>query len=123
MSKKSFAQELRERIAPNQVLFFLKVVKRGLKFPLDGISENYRKVFVVPNMILAVIEDDGRHFVARWCGPTLETDQKNHPTEEYSENRSFTIDIPYSAIEDGSLHLCHSGEVVKMKNHVPAVLY
>lgn len=124
LSKLSFADELVRRIAPRQVLFFLRVVKRGLEFPLHNTSIDYRRVFLVPNMILAVVAVDDNCLVVEWHGPTLETEYKNSKdTPAYSERVSFTIDIANSYLEDGSVIRIDPSAVVKMANHVPAVLY
>ncbi len=121
---KSFAAELQARIAPDDILFFLRVEKRGLEFPLHGCSFNYRRVFLVPNMILAVIEENDDYLVVGWHGPTLQTEYKNHSSiSPYSESISFTIDIACKFIENGSLVKITPAEVIKMPNHVPAVLY
>lgn len=121
---RSFADELRERIAPQAILFFLRVEKRGLEFPLNGMEIGYRRVFVVPGMILAVVEECPDHLVAKWYGPTLQPEYKNHKNvNPYSESISFVMDIDNSHVVNGSITRIAPSKVIKMPNHVPAVLY
>ncbi|MDO8669400.1 MAG: hypothetical protein Q7K65_03855 [Candidatus Buchananbacteria bacterium] len=120
----SFADELKQRIAPRQILFFLRVEKRGLEFPLTGFSIDYRRIFMVPGMILAVIEKKDDYLVVEWNGPALQVEYKGHKTiSPYEEHVSFTMDVAVSFLADGSVIQVASDEVVKMENHVPAVLY
>ncbi len=129
--KISFAEELTERIVNNrrdprgvpvQVSFFLKVVKRGCSFPLglDPKGGLKLEVFLVPEMILAVIGSESGYYRAIWNGPVLETDQT--VSRRFSPNGSFEIFIPKEAVDNGDLVLVPKEEVVKMANHVPAVL-
>jgi len=119
----SFSNELINRAKPDNVMYFLRVKKRGLRFNLHKTPSGYKKFFVVPGMILMVIAKSKDNLVVKWCGPALETDLKKEDVDEYSEDRTFIIDIPISYLKDKSVVKISSSDVVKMKDHVPAVLY
>jgi len=105
-------------------LFFLRVEKRGLEFPLHNTSLKYRRVFLVPNMVLAVIDETDEHLVVEWHGPTLQTEYKDHQSiSPYSESISFVMDVPKACLADNSVVRIEASGVTKMKNHVPAILY
>lgn len=119
----SFADELRSRVENSELVLvgFLKVVKRGLSFSLAS-KTTVLRVALVPNMILAIVArtNGSGYVIAEWCGPTLETDRRDSP---YSESKRFTIAIGEQFIANGSLVEIPENEVVKMANHVPAVLF
>ena len=119
-----FARELRQRIAPDKILFFLRVETRELEFPLSGLPLAYRRVAVTPGMILAVIFEKEDHLIAKWHGPTLQPEHKNSSTTPtHSRSVIFTIDIDNSHMASGSVAVVAPSEVVKLPVYVEAVLY
>jgi hypothetical protein len=123
--EKSFADELRERIEEKGdiVLYFLIIKERGLRFPLHKSPLSYRKFFVVPGMVLGVTGIKRKSLVCHWRGPALETDLKISSVDEYSEDRSFIVEIPIKCLLDESVVKIDDSDVVKMADHVPAVVY
>jgi hypothetical protein len=121
--RNTFAHELRQRAEPNKVLYFLRVESRALEFPLRGMELQYRRVFVVPGMILAVIEERENHLIVKWNGPALETDRRNLPDSSYKNKATFVMEIPKSCLLSGDVQTVPDRLVVQMANHVPAVLY
>lgn len=124
MANQSFAEELRERVKPEQARFFLKVIGRGLEFPLHRCEKLSQRVLLVPGMILVVIQEKEYGFVVKWHGPTFQCD--SHASKEkprYSESAAFTLDVPKIDLISGKVRRLAPSQVRKMKHHVPAVLY
>lgn len=120
----SFSDELKERLKPDTVLFFLRVEARGLTFPLHNHDLSIKQVFVMPGMILAVIRKSIDIFTVKWNGPVLETDYKHSDQfSVYRDQATFILDIPCSAVGDGLVSQIDDQLVKKMAHHAPAVLF
>lgn len=122
-----FAEELVARIEPpDQCIFFLEVVARGVCLPLgsSGSSIRRKKVLLVPGMVLVVVKNEYPLYTARWVGPTFQTDS-NAPKDSprYSERVTFDVIVTEPIINEGKLVQVPPIFVKKMPNHVPAVLF
>ncbi len=124
MEKLLFVEVLLNRLAPDKVLFFLKVCARGVEFPLGNSEYLSQRVLVVPDMILAVIEEKEDKFRVKWHGPTFQCDSnRSREKPRYSEDIAFYIDVPKSALNEGQVEKISPRRIIKMKHHVPAVLF